>query len=146
MNQINRILIIAIILLTGSLIGVSRSHAQGQGPELMFVKDYIMTESKNSGIFSLKHPETKEVQWFELYGILQDIEKEDGNAIVTVDVDLFGYTDRNYLLYFIVKKIDGRWTLMEIQVGPPLCPKRYRDRIDPLKIESRRKTHSHSHR
>lgn len=85
---------------------------------LTFTKEFIMKESKNSGIFSLKHPETGAEEWFELYGILSDVKVDGGRHVVTVDVELFGYSDRNYLLYFVINDVEGGYTLEEIKIGP----------------------------
>ncbi len=85
---------------------------------LKFTKDFIMTESQNSGIFSLKNPETGEEEWFELYGILGEVKEAEGGYFVTVDVDIFGYPDENYLFYFIVKSQDGQYKMDEIRIGP----------------------------
>jgi len=110
-----------LILLT-VMVGASNASAamteQQVKDVLKFTKDFIMTESKNSGIFSLKHPETGQEEWFELYGILGDVKEAEGGYFVTVDVDIFGYPEENYLLYFIVKTQDDQYKLDEIRIGP----------------------------
>lgn len=108
-------LIISLVFVSTSMAKLSDTKAQGV---LDFTKQFIMEESKNSGIFSLKRPDGEEEQWFELYGILGDIKEVNDSYVVTVDVDLFGYKDRNYLLYFIVKEIEGQYNLDEIRIGP----------------------------
>lgn len=86
---------------------------------LDFAKEFIMKESKNSGIFKLERPGTADVQWFELYGILGEVKNVKDKYVVTVDVDVLGYEDRNYLLYFIVKEpSEGQYNLDEIRIGP----------------------------
>lgn len=109
-----------VLFLFGS---VPNLHAaltpERQEAMLDFTKDFIMKESKDSGIFSLKHPETGAEEWFELYGILGNVaEQPDGSYMVTVDVDLFGYPDRNYLLYFVVREQGASFGLEEIRIGP----------------------------
>ena len=86
---------------------------------LDFAKEFIMKESKDSGIFKLERPDKAEVQWFELYGILGEVREVEDKFVVTVDVDVLGYDDRNYLLYFIVKEQgEGQYNLDEIRIGP----------------------------
>lgn len=114
------------IVMTGILAAVltAGSAAAALSPNKMkevldFTKEFIMNESKNSGIFKLERPGSTEVQWFELYGILNDVKEVQDKYVVTVDVDVLGYDDRNYLLYFIVKEQDeGRYDLDEIRIGP----------------------------
>ena len=114
------------IMMTGVLLAVLTTGSafaalsENKVKEVLdFTKEFIMEESKNSGIFKLERPGGTEVQWFELYGILDEIQKIQDKYVVTVDVDLFGYSDRNYLLYFIVKEQgEGQYTLDEMRIGP----------------------------
>lgn len=106
-------------LLAGWISSASAAVTEKQIKDILkFTQDFLMTESKNSGIFSLKNPETGEEQWFELYGILGEIKEAEGGYFVTVDVDIFGYPDENYLLYFIVKAENSQYRLDEIRIGP----------------------------
>ncbi|MGE0268566.1 MAG: hypothetical protein AB7S78_08955 [Candidatus Omnitrophota bacterium] len=114
-----RILLVLSLIFVLGVHTASAALTEQQSEEILkFTKDFIMNESKNSGIFSLQHPETGQEEWFELYGILGNIKEAEGGYFVMVDVDIFGYPDENYLLYFIVKTVDGQYKLDEIRIGP----------------------------
>lgn len=114
-----KILSLILVLLVAIPQMVMAAPSQETIDEILkYTRDFLMEESKNSGIFSLKHPENGQEEWFELYGILGDVKEFNGKYVVTVDVDLFGYDDSNYLLYFIVVKESDQYKLDEIQIGP----------------------------
>lgn len=113
----------ALICVLGLAVFVNAAAAAPSQEKIQqvldFTKEFIMQESKNSGIFKLERPDKEEVQWFELYGILGDVREDKDKYVVTVDVDVLGYKDRNYLLYFVVKdQGEGQYNLDEIRIGP----------------------------
>ncbi len=118
MRKYSALIVAAMLLVFVS--SVSAAPSEQKVKEILdFTKEFIMQESKNSGIFKLERPDKVEVQWFELYGIMEEVQKIQDKYVVTVDVDVFGYKDRNYLLYFFVKdQGQGQYNLDEIRIGP----------------------------
>ncbi|MBZ0167270.1 MAG: hypothetical protein K8I00_10735 [Candidatus Omnitrophica bacterium] len=114
-NTLLMTLILSLVLVNTAMASLSEQKVQ---EVLDFTKAFIMEESKDSGIFSLKRPDGKEEQWFELFGILGDIKEVSDSYVVTVDVDVLGYKDQNYLLYFVVKQDGDGYNLDEIRIGP----------------------------
>ena len=103
----------------GQAGAASAPLTQDQKTDLLtFMKDYLMLESKNTGIFEFKPDSSKVGEWFQLYGILNKIRPREDGYTVIVDADVFDYPDVHYLLYFDVAKKDGRWVVVHKRVGP----------------------------